>query len=173
MNSKNKTRSIALTGVFAALITALTMVHFSVRGNGYIHFGDGMIYLATSFLPGPYALAAAAIGGALADLFSGYAIWAPFTFVIKAMNALPFALYFRNLKNQEKIISFKTLALSAMSGVITVALYFLSTWILYGFEFALIDVPGSAVQAVGSTVIYCLAGLALDAAKVKSKLSRR
>ena len=66
-----KIRNIAITGVFAALITVMTayVCHIPVGTNGgYVHFGDALIYLAAVLLPRPYALAAAAIGGGMADL---------------------------------------------------------------------------------------------------------
>ena len=61
-----KTIRIVTTGIFAAMITVMTayICHIPYGANGgYIHFGDTMIYLAAVFLPRPYALAAAAIGG--------------------------------------------------------------------------------------------------------------
>ena len=47
----------------------------------------GMILLA-AMVVGPLAIPAAAIGSALADLFSGYALYAPATFAIKGLVAL-------------------------------------------------------------------------------------
>ena len=175
MNRK-KTQSIALAAVFAAAITALTMVYLPLPSEaGYVHIGDSMIYLASSFLPAPFALVAAAIGGALADMAFGYFNWMPFTFVIKALNVVPFVIYFKYSKrSQQKIISIPSVLMSLASGVVTVVMYFFASWIVYGnAATAWLDVPGSVVQAVGSTVIFCLAGVALDAAKVKNKLNRR
>ena len=175
MNRK-KTQNIALAAVFAAAITALTMVHLPLPSEaGYVHIGDSMIYLAASFLPGPYALVAAAIGGALADMSFGYFNWMPFTFVIKALNVVPFLIYYKHSKKgQQKIISLPSILMCLVSGVVTIVMYFFASWIVYGnAATAMLDVPGSVVQAVGSTVIFCLVGVALDAAKVKNKLNRR
>ena len=68
-----KIRYLATAGIMAALITLMTayICHIPVGTNGgYIHFGDSLIYLAAVLLPRPYALAAAAIGGGLADLLT-------------------------------------------------------------------------------------------------------
>ena len=46
--------------------------------GGYIHLGDALIYLAAVLLPAPYAMAAGAIGGGLADLLTA-PVWAPAT----------------------------------------------------------------------------------------------
>lgn len=175
MNRK-KTQKIALAAVFAAAITALTMVHLPLPSEaGYVHIGDSMIYLAASFLPAPYALVAAAIGGSLADMAFGYFNWMPFTFVIKALNVIPFVVYHKySRKKMNRIITFPSVVMSALSGVVTIVMYFFASWIVYGnAATAWLDVPGSVVQAVGSSVIYCLAGVALDAAKVKDRLNRR
>ena len=62
-------RYLTITGLFAAMIAIMTayICHIPVgANNGYIHFGDSLIYLAAALLPTPYALAAAAIGGGLA-----------------------------------------------------------------------------------------------------------
>lgn len=175
MNQK-KTQKLALAGIFAAAITALTMVHLPLPSEaGYVHVGDSMIYLAASFLPAPYAFVAAAVGGSLADMIFGYFNWMPFTFVIKALNVISFALYYRHSsKKSNKIITLPSIMMSVASGVITIVMYFFASWIVYGnAATALLDVPGSIVQAVGSSVIFCLAGAALDAAKVKDRLNRR
>ena len=82
-------KKLTFTGLMAALICVLTMFpHIPIpAGSGYIHLGDGMILLA-AMVVGPLAIPAAAIGSALADLFSGYALYAPATAVIKGLVAL-------------------------------------------------------------------------------------
>ena len=66
-------RLLTSAAMFAAMITLTTayLFHIPIGANGgYIHFGDAFIYLAASLLPMPYACAAAAIGGGLADFLS-------------------------------------------------------------------------------------------------------
>lgn len=100
MNTRSKSMTALLNlvkaAVFAALIAVMTAyIKFNTGINdGYLHFGDSMIYLAACILPLPYAMAAAAIGGFCADILAGAAAWAPFTAIIKALNALPFALVY-------------------------------------------------------------------------------
>ena len=57
-----KTRLLALSGLFAAVIFAVTAYIHIPTGLGYTHAGDGIIYLAASLLPAPYAAAASAVG---------------------------------------------------------------------------------------------------------------
>lgn len=59
-------RRITVTAVFAAMITLMTAYIFHIptgMNEGYIHFGDALIYVAAAILPLPYACAAGAIGG--------------------------------------------------------------------------------------------------------------
>lgn len=170
-NKKNK--NLALAALFAALIAALTMVHLPIISqSGYVHFGDSMIYLCASLLPAPYALAAAAIGGALADVFFGYFNWAPFTFVIKAMNALPFAIAYKHMKKgKNRLVSPTTVLMMVASALVTCVFYFFASWVIYGSAAAaFVDLPGSILQAIGSSLIYLLIGAAFDSADVKKKL---
>ena len=92
----------------AALITVTTAFIKIPSPLGYSHAGDSMIYLAASILPGPFGIIASSIGGALADLISGYPHWAIPTAIIKAVNAVPFVLCRMAMKKRgkdEKIIS--------------------------------------------------------------------
>ena len=78
-------RLLTSTAIFAAMITLMTayICHVPVGTNGgYVHFGDGLIYIAATLLPTPYALAAAAIGGGLADLLTA-PMWTIATIIIK------------------------------------------------------------------------------------------
>ena len=75
-----------MTGLFAAMIYVLTAWLHIPTGAGYTHAGDGLIYLAASMLPTPYAMAAGAIGAGLADGLSGFVVWLPGTIVIKGYN---------------------------------------------------------------------------------------
>ena len=81
---------IVRTGLLAAMICLLTALLHIPTPNGYIHCGDAVIYLAAATLPLPYAIAAAAVGGAMADFLSGYAVYILPTFLIKGVLAAAF-----------------------------------------------------------------------------------
>ena len=107
-DSKFNVKLIAITAMCAALITVTTAFIKIPSPLGYSHAGDSMIYLAASILPGPFGIIASSIGGALADLISGYPHWAIPTAIIKAINAVPFVLCRMAMKKRgkdEKIIS--------------------------------------------------------------------
>lgn len=162
--------------VFAALIAVFT-AYVSIKtgiNDGYLHFGDSMIYLASCILPMPYAMAAAAIGGALADILGGAAVWAPFTAVIKALNVVPFALVYvcKWTKSPQRILNKTTAFMPIVSGLITVFGYLLAEGLLYTFPSAWTSVPFSIVQATGSAVIFYIAAAALDGVGIKKRLYR-
>ena len=163
---KRKTEYIAMTGVFAALITLMTayICHVPVGANGgYVHFGDAFIYLAAVLLPRPYALAAAAIGGGLADLLTA-PMWAPATIVIKMLIVLPFTSRHGEIINRQNVMS--TIYAYVISGVG----YYLAERIMFeqGAVFA-VTMAQTAVQSIGSAVVFVLLGMALDRGGIKKR----
>lgn len=174
--NKNKKAiiNIAITAVFASLIALMTSQIKMPTGinEGYLHFGDCIIYLAACTLPLPYALLAASIGGAAADILAGAAVWAIPTAIIKALNALPFALIYKLklTKSPEKILNKQTAFMPLISGIITVFCYFIAEGLMYTFPAALPSVPLSCVQAAGSAIIWYIAAAALDKMNFKSKI---
>lgn len=175
-NPREQLFNLVKAAIFAALIAVMTAyIKFNTGINdGYLHFGDSMIYLASCILPLPYAMGAAAIGGGLADLLAGAAIWAPFTAVIKALNTLPFALVYacKWTKSPNKILNKTTAFMPLPSAFITIFGYLLVEGLLYTFPTAWTSVPFSIIQATGSAIIYYVAAAALDKVNFKSKISK-
>ena len=163
---KQNTSKLVVTGLFAAMITVMTayICHIPYGANGgYIHFGDALIYVAAVFLPRPYALAAAAIGGGLADLLTA-PMWAPATIIIKMLITLPFT------SKEGRILCTRNIVAPFMSAVISAAGYYLAEGILFGsFAAPLASLAGSAVQSGGSAVIFLALAVALDKAHIKNR----
>lgn len=92
----DKTKKMVMAALFAALACVATyMVKIPTPTKGYFNLGDCIVLLA-GFLLGPvYGGAAAGIGSMLADVFAGYMVYAPATFVIKALVAITAVLVFR------------------------------------------------------------------------------
>lgn len=172
MEKEKKLRNMVYTGLFAALICLTTafILHIPV-GNGYIHLGDSFIYLAACMLPMPYGILAAAIGGSMADLFSGYAIYAIPTAIIKSMLAGCF--YSMGVSSTKTLLSRRSVIASVACVAITVVGYYLTAVILYGNPVAQIaeTVPANLVQAGCSAALFCIAAFALD--RVKLPMLRR
>lgn len=120
---------LVLSAMFAAMTTVLTFfIKIPTAGGGYIHLGDAVIYLAACFLPTPYAMLSAGVGGALSDLFGGYFVYLFPTFLIKALIALPFS------RKAEKILTSRNACMVLPAGVITVAGYYLTKVFLLAFD---------------------------------------
>lgn len=175
--TKKKNNSIiliAVTALFTALIAVATaFIKFNTGINeGYLHFGDSMIYIASCILPMPYACLAAAVGGGIADLLAGAAVWAPATAIIKALNVLPFALMYSTkiIKNPNKIVNKATVAMPVVSGLITILGYLAAESLMYNFASALTSVPFSIIQATGSAAVFWILGAVLDKMNFKSRL---
>lgn len=169
--TNNKVKLLAVSGLFAALIFVVTAYIHIPTGVGYTHPGDGLIYLAASILPLPYAVAASAIGGALADGLTGFAVWMPATIVIKAVTALFFS------SRQGKIICIRNIIAIIPSLILCVAGYSLYEGIVMSESISKAAVaaafgqtPFYCVQVGLSTVLYIALGLAFDKIKIKTQL---
>ena len=85
--------------VMTALVMGLIMLAtatFKIPSpftQGYVHLGDTMIFLGVLVLGKKNGTIAAGIGSALADIMAGYAIYAPWTLIIKALMALVMGLF--------------------------------------------------------------------------------
>lgn len=164
--SLSKVRYLTMTGFMAALITIMTayICHIPVGMNGgYIHFGDSLIYLAAVVLPRPYALAAAAIGGGMADLLTA-PIWAPATIIIKMLIVLPFS------NKSTKIVTPRNIFAAVLAYFISGLSYFLAEYILFGsWSVLLISMSQSLIQSGGSAVFFVILGHVLDEAHIKTR----
>lgn len=162
----SKVRYIALTGVMAALITLMTayICHIPVGVNGgYVHFGDSLIYLAAVLLPTPYALAAAAIGGGLADLLTA-PMWTIATVIIKMLITIPFT------NKSKKIVTPRNVIATVIAYLISGVGYFFAEYILFGtWSVFLVSMSHSLIQSGGSAIFFIVFGLALDKVHVKTK----
>ena len=81
---KQKLKRMVRGALLAAIVAAMTMlIKLPVPATGgYVHPGDGAIFLA-AYLMGPWAAIPAALGSALADILGGYAVYAIPTALIK------------------------------------------------------------------------------------------
>lgn len=166
-----KLRRIAITGMFAALIYIFTAYFHIPTGAGYTHAGDGFIYLAACILPTPYAMAAGAIGGALADGLSGFPVWIPATVVIKAVTAA----FFSN--KTKKILSLRNILAIIPSALICIVGYCLYEGVVIIGELsmgaltaAFTQTPSYFVQIGTSAILFISISLLFDRTELKKKI---
>lgn len=158
-------RQLVTAGLMAALVTIGTMIiQVPTPTKGYIHAGDTLVYLC-GILLGPWIGAlAAATGSLFADIFSGYGIYAPATFVIKGLDALVVG-YLYHMLVKEGNIPGKLLALVLavlVGGSVMVAGYLAYETALYGMATALLGIPGNITQAAGGGLLAAPLLIALD-----------
>ena len=74
------TKKLAFAALFATLCCVATLIVSVPLPNGYFNTGDVFVLLSGWCLGPIYGAAAAAVGSALADVWSGFALYAPATF---------------------------------------------------------------------------------------------
>lgn len=153
---KTRTQKLVLSALLAALVCVATMIiKIPSPMKGYLNLGDGIVLLCGWLLPPWYGFAAAGIGSALADVFAGYTVYAPATFVIKGVMALIAYGVFRVLsKNIRKLPS--RLVSGTLAELVMIAGYFLFEGVLYGFAPSVVNIPANAVQGAAGLVIGIL-----------------
>ena len=135
------TKKLIQTAVLTALACVLTIVPKVPIGGGYVHFGDTVIYIAAILLGPIYGAAVGAIGHAMADLFSGFAIFCLPTFIIKAIMGYVIGKIVYNCTDIKHFI------LGAIAAfVIVTGGYFIAEIPLLGWETALISLISSPIQ---------------------------
>jgi uncharacterized membrane protein len=150
------TQKIVLSALLAALVCVATMlITIPSPLNGYLNLGDGIVLLAAWLLPLPFGALAAGLGSGLADLLSGYSVYAPATFVIKALMALVAYGVCRLLVKKMNSIVARIIG-GVLAELVMVLGYFLFEGILYGFAPSLVNIPANAVQGVAGIVIGVL-----------------
>ncbi len=156
MNKKTKT--LVTAAMLAALTLALTAaLKIPSPLGGYINLGDAAVLLCAWMLSPLYGALSAGIGSALADILSGYAMYAPATFVIKAAMAVIAHFIFKALK--ERPLTGKLLG-GIAAEITMIGGYFVFEGFLYGFGASLVNIPPNAVQAVaGIAVALLLSGI--------------
>lgn len=142
------TKKLAFCALFATLCCVSTLIVTVPLPNGYFNTGDVFVLLSGWCLGPLYGAVAAAVGSALADLWSGFALYAPATFFIKGFNAALawFVVLLIKKVIKKDSLDFISRIAGAIAGEMVMVLgYFLFEALLYG-------VAGGAVAFVGNTL---------------------
>ncbi len=147
----DRVKRLALGGLLSSLVLLTTwqLKIFLPIGAGYIHLGDGVIFLS-SMLLGKDAALIAAIGSVLADLLVGASVYIPATLVIKAFMGFVVAILYRPGKHIKNLCAF------FLAEAIMVGGYFAYEIILSGW--------GLALTTIGPNLLQAAAGVALGLA---------
>lgn len=173
----DKSKKIAILSVSIAIVAVFTfVVKIPTPGGGYLNAGDVAICFL-SFTFGPItAFVAASFGSMIADVLSGYAQWAPISFIVHGLEGLLVALILKTKKDE--VLSKKKRIIkeivSSFIAVITVSggYFILSGFFIYGFTTALVEVPMNIAQsAIGAILGLALSESVRKAYPVVSDLS--
>jgi uncharacterized membrane protein len=158
---------MCLVAVFGALSFVLTYFCRIGYANdaGYFNFGD-IVNLFAALALGPIEGASVGIiGGVLADLMSGYAMYAPWTLMAKALMGGSAGLLYIVLK-KHKFVRFSSVFVGAVFDVVS----YIPAYYLLAGEAGLIGSAFDCVQAFGSAIISIPLFLLVERTHVLEKL---
>lgn len=164
METRTNTFKIVLTALMMGIImVAILFIRVPIPfTQGYVHLGDGMIFLAVLLLGWKYGTAAAAFGGLLGDVIGGFAAWAPWTFGIKGIMALILGLIAAAFTRKENVSKQRLLAGELLgmlvAGVFMVIAYYFAEGVMYGnWAAPLLGIPWNIGQfAVGILIAVAI-----------------
>ena len=150
---KTKTQKIVMASMLAALCCVATMIiKIPSPLKGYLNLGDCVVLLSGWLLGPAYGFAAAGIGSAVADVFSGYVVYAPATFVIKGIMAITAHFCFRCMYNKLGNTPSRIIG-GALAEIEMILGYFIFEGFMYGFMPSIVNVPANAVQGVAGLIM--------------------
>jgi uncharacterized membrane protein len=161
---KQSTPAALRIATLAVLIAVTAVFTYMIRipvapTRGYINFGDVAIFF-TALTFGPVtALITGGLGTALADIISGYAQWAPFSFLAHGLQGLVIALvaggsYRRSSEGASSKLSIVPLVLSFLAGTVVMGgIYFVTGGFMVGFPAAAAEIPGNILQNVAGVAV--------------------
>jgi len=150
-----KTKVLVINALFISLTLVATMfinIKLPIMGNGgLIHLGNVPLFIAALVYGKKTGAVAGAFGMGFFDLISGWALWAPFTFII--VGAMGFLVGLIAEKVPGKRVLVNTLAV-AVALIIKVVGYYFVEVILYGnWILPLGSIPGNVMQVVIAGII--------------------
>ena len=164
MNSKIK--KIVIAALMAAMVCIATMIiKIPSPMKGYVNLGDCVVLLCGWILSPWYGLAAAGIGTALADVFSGYFTYAPATFIIKGAMALIAYSIFKLLSGRIGKLPAQIIG-GVLAELAMVAGYYVFEGFMYGFVPSAVNIPANAMQGVAGILIGIVLVKAFERLKI-------
>lgn len=122
MKRTDSVKKLAFAGIIAALSFAGYMFFPAINAFGLkIHLGNTFVVLGALILGGPWGGLAGAVGLSLADVLSGFAEFAPITFVCKLVIGLITGLFAHTIAKidepHEKSYTFRWTLISSVAGL--------------------------------------------------------
>jgi len=159
--SMSKTKTLVINALFIALTLVATMfinIKLPIMGNGgLIHLGNVPLFIAAFVFGRKTGAIAGAFGMGLFDLISGWAVWAPFTFIIVGLMGYLAGLMAEKMPGK-KVIVYSLAVIVAM--LIKIVGYYFAEVVLYGNWIQPFgSIPGNIMQVVlAGLIVIPLAG---------------
>lgn len=158
--------------VFAAMLAALTCVATMIIKipsplKGYLNLGDCVVLLSGFLLTPLYGFLAAGLGSALADIISGYVVYAPATFIIKGIMAIAVYYIFKCMNKKTGLLPSRIIS-GLVAEIFMVLGYFVFEGFIYGFLASAVNIPANAVQGVAGLIIGIILVKIFDKTKYHS-----
>ena len=178
MNNLKRIKRIILNGLMIATVLLVTMFTKIPGPLGYFNVGDAAIIIAAVMLGKKSGFIAGAFGSALADVFLGYAYFAPITFFVKGLEGfvIGYIIYKAvgsKLINDEVV---RILAIVAGCIIMIAGYFFAEIYILrifsteYGYIKALSELPVNTVQGGVSAFVGYIIATTLSRIKVVKQM---
>ena len=150
-NMQSKTKDLVLSALLIALVFITTQINFklpiSING-GLIHLGNTMLFMSAIVFGKKKGAIAGAFGMGLFDILSGWAAWAPFTFIIRGVMGYIIG-YVANSNDRKGNSTTWNLIGIIIAGIIMIAGYYIAEIIITGNYIAPItSIPGNIIQIV-------------------------
>jgi uncharacterized membrane protein len=162
-----------------AILVPIGKIVFAAEETGSVKAvlttGAGMGYLGAALAVGLACVgsgiavsagASAAIGASLSDALSGYWIWVPATFIIKAVTVLAFT------SKKSRILCKRNFTALVPALVLCVGGYGLySGLVIYGsLPAGFVDAPANLFQTAASAAVYIALSATLDKSGIKKRI---
>ena len=160
-----KTKDLCIAAVMAAVVMIVTMsLQIPIPAvGGYVHPGDGIIFLTVIVLDRKYGIWSGAIGACLADIITGFAVWGPFSFVIKGVMALICGKIAESDKSGAFISPVKIFAVFVGILFSAAGYYAVGAMFVGSFKAALVSIPSDLAQGgIGMAVYLGIAGILMS-----------
>ena len=148
--NSEKVVNMVMMGLMTCLVIVSTMfIKIPIpMTSGYVHLGDSMIFLAVLILGKKNGSLAAGVGSALGDILGGYAMWAPWTLIIKFIMAWILGIFVERFGKKGEIVGM------VLAGAEMTAGYYVASSVMYGsWIVTLADIPWNVGQFVVGMII--------------------
>jgi uncharacterized membrane protein len=152
---KEKTKTLVINALFIALTLVATMfinIKLPIMGNGgLIHLGNVPLFIAALVYGKKTGAIAGAFGMGFFDIISGWAAWAPFTFIIVGAMGYVAGLISEKMPGKRALVN--TIAVVAALIIKVVGYYFTEVILFSSWIIPFGSIPGNVMQVVIAGII--------------------